>query len=272
MAMAVAGPHESMIEMSRRVKDLQGVARSEHISVSTFMQRLEETIVRPTVYADELYLEGHRGTLTNQHQIKRNNRKAEIALHDLELALVLRAVQTAAVADGGAIRPLMNDLLVRQFHDILPGTCIHAAHAETLQVVGNVIRSAGQMTQDILGASGGSAALYNTLGFPREDTLYLPAKAAGVDGAKSPALCEPGRGGTARRIQPDAARAWHRRIFHIRTATCGDASPFTLEGDRLQTPFAELRFDENGFIASMTDKRTGRELVQGSAIQHLPDG
>lgn len=39
-------------------------------------------------------------TLTNQHTIKRNNRKAEQALH-----------------------PLWETLLVNQFHDILPGTC-----------------------------------------------------------------------------------------------------------------------------------------------------
>jgi len=256
------GPHESMIEMSRRVRDLQGVARSEYISVSAFMQRLEETIVRPTVYADELYLEGHRGTLTNQHQIKRNNRKAEIALHDLELALVLRAVQAAVVADGEAIRPLMNDLLVRQFHDILPGTCIHAAHAEALAVVGNVIRSAGQMTQEMLGTSGGGAALYNTLGFPREDTLYLPAKAAGVAGAKAQRFSSLD-GEALLAVSGLALPALGTQALSYTDAPCGDASPFTLKDDRLQTPFAEIRFDQNGFIASMTDRRTGRELVQG---------
>lgn len=62
-------------------------------------------------------------TLTNQHTIKRNNRKAEQALHTLELAEVLCAVREGRPASGKALHPLWETLLVNQFHDILPGTC-----------------------------------------------------------------------------------------------------------------------------------------------------
>ncbi|MBN1777666.1 MAG: alpha-mannosidase, partial [Clostridiales bacterium] len=256
------GPHEAMIEMSRRVTDLEGVARSKHLSVSAFMHKLEDTIVRPSVYADELYLEGHRGTLTNQHRIKRNNRKAEIALHDLELALVLRAVQSKAEASGEAVRPLLNDLLVRQFHDILPGTCIHAAHEEALAVVGNVIETATQLTKDTLQTSGGGVTLLNTLGFPRGDTLYLPAKAAGVAGSLSQAFTNPD-GEHTLAVSGIALPAIGGAALMYTDTPCAEPSPFMLDGDRLTTPFAAIRFDENGFIASMTDTHTGRELVKG---------
>ena len=73
-----------MVEIANRLKDVEGLPRTEHIRVGDFMQKLEKESFRPSVYAGELYLELHRGTLTNQHQIKRNNRKAEIALRNLE--------------------------------------------------------------------------------------------------------------------------------------------------------------------------------------------
>ena len=45
----------------------------------------------------------------------------------LELCLTRGAVATHTPADGTALRPLWNTLLVNQFHDILPGICIAAA-------------------------------------------------------------------------------------------------------------------------------------------------
>ena len=73
-----------MVELANRLGDVEGLPKSSHTTVSEFMQRLEKTVKDPSIYAGELYLELHRGTLTNQHTIKRNNRKAEIALRDLE--------------------------------------------------------------------------------------------------------------------------------------------------------------------------------------------
>ena len=77
------GPEFEMIEMAERLKDVEGLPRAEHTTVSQFMNQLEKSLVCPTTYNGELYLELHRGTLTNNHTIKRNNRLAEIALHNL---------------------------------------------------------------------------------------------------------------------------------------------------------------------------------------------
>ncbi len=256
------GPHENMIEMSRRVRDLEGVPRSEHISVSRFMQRLEETIVRPSVYADELYLEGHRGTLTNQHEIKYLNRKAEITLHDLEFALVARAVQQNTAASGETVRPLMNDLLVRQFHDILPGTCIHAAHEEAKSTLRNVVATGLRATRELL-SDGTQPSLLNTLSFARRDTLHFPAQSArGVEGALSQEYVDLELG-PALAVAGIELPALGSAPIRMTDAPCTAASPFRLDGDRLTTPFAQIRFDEQGFIASLIDTRTGRELVDG---------
>ena len=67
-----------MVEQARRIKDTLGVPKTQHVRVGDFMKELEESVKNPNVYKGELYLELHRGTLTNQHTIKRNNRKASL--------------------------------------------------------------------------------------------------------------------------------------------------------------------------------------------------
>jgi alpha-mannosidase len=177
------GPEFEMLENARRLSDLDGVPRTGYTSVSDFMKRLEKEAVRPSTWAGELYLELHRGTLTNQHDIKRNNRKAEIALHNLEAATVLRAVKEGEDASEDSVRPLMQKLLVNQFHDILPGTCINRAHVESRAQTGRVIEEARRMTKDLLcEALPDRLTLTNTLSFERTDPVSVPFEGKYVKG------------------------------------------------------------------------------------------
>ncbi|HHX11540.1 MAG TPA: alpha-mannosidase, partial [Clostridiales bacterium] len=136
------GPEFEMIEIANRLEDVEGLPKSSHTTVSKFMKSLEENLQNPSTYSGELYLELHRGTLTNQHTIKKNNRVAEIALRDLEYVTVRNAVKHGVEASGHLIRPLMNKLLVNQFHDILPGTCIASAHDQSLKEMAELIDQA----------------------------------------------------------------------------------------------------------------------------------
>jgi len=258
------GPEFEEIEMTRRLADLDGVPRSEHTTVGAFMKKLEDTIQTPSTYAGELYLELHRGTLTNQHEIKRGNRMLEIALHNLELSLVRNAVKNGEAATGEAVAPLMNTLLVRQFHDILPGTCIHSVHEETRRVVGEAIREAKELTAKQLAAKPEEKAvtLLNTLSFPRCDTLYLPAQGEGVESCMSQRFTDLD-GKEVLAVSGAELPAFGGRTLHYTDIPCAAPSPFKLEGDVLTTPYARITFNGNGFIASMIDLRTGRELVNG---------
>ena len=258
------GPEFEYIEISRRMTDLEGAPRCKYQSVSGFMQELEQTIEMPSVYAGEMYLELHRGTLTNQHQIKHDNRVCEIAIHDLELALVMDAVRRGAPASGETVTPLLNTLLVRQFHDILPGTCIHSVHEETHRVMADTISAAKQQALALLPAKEepDEVALVNTLSFERQDTVYLKTSRAGVEGYPCQSFIDlDGErvlavGGIR---QPPLGAVTLRYADHAEAA----GSPFTIDGQTVTTPFFRLRFDENGAIASMIDLRNGRELVGG---------
>lgn len=84
---------------------MRGMPAVRYVCASEFMHRLEEQAREGALpeYRGELYLELHRGTLTQMHDIKRNNRKAEIALHDMEFANVY-ARKPKERTDGRAIQ------------------------------------------------------------------------------------------------------------------------------------------------------------------------
>lgn len=169
------GPQFEQLEMARRLGNLEGMPHTEHTTVSSFMQRLEASAASLPTYNGELYLENHRGTLTNQHEIKRNNRKCEIALHDLELLSVMQAVAREEIASGDAIHSLMQTLLVNQFHDILPGTGIPRVNEEARRSVSHAIDQAQKQIANVLISDSDSMniSVTNTLSFDRDDTLYL---------------------------------------------------------------------------------------------------
>ena len=260
------GPMFEMIEMSRRVKDLDGCPKAYHTTVSDFMKKLEKEAVNPNTYAGELYLELHRGTLTNQHQIKRNNRKAEIAIHNAEILTVCDAIKEKKAADDKEIRPLLETLLVNQFHDILPGTCIQTAHEQSHRETTEIIEKATAMANNLIKGEGdGEHTLVNLLPFEYDDVVYLDAKdgcivaddtvaqqyVQDLDGKKLLAV-------SGMKIPAMSSLT----VAHDGRCTCENTN-FTYENGKVTTPFAEITFNEKGYMSSFIDKRNGRELVAG---------
>lgn len=261
------GPEAKMIEMARRVKDLDGCPRAEHVNVGQFMTELEKECINPPVYKGELYLELHRATLTNQHRIKRNNRKAELALRDLEFLTVRKAVAEGAVAEDANIRPLMETLLVNQFHDILPGTCIAKAHDQCYSEMEDLLEKAGEMIDDTVSTTPEENALtvVNTLGFDRDEIIYIDGFQGKVPVDKNLII---------QRVQNVHGKDQlcianlHLPSMGARTIEFEEGempsdnggSAFTYEGDVLTTPFAKVTFAADGTIESFIDTRVNREL------------
>ncbi|MCK9858653.1 glycosyl hydrolase-related protein [Paenibacillus sp. ATY16] len=261
------GPHDGMLEAARRLEDVEGVPKTSHTTVSAFMESLRQTSRLP-VYAGELYFEGHRGTLTQMAQIKRNNRKAEIAIHDLELLAVLMAAQGGTLDIVAEKAELEELLLINQFHDILPGTSIPEVHDRAIREVGGIIERAEELSRELMGSAGqdgDAATFWNTLSWERSGQVVMDAREDGrvpsgpsiatqsyidlngreklaVGGVTVPALgyvSVPLENGEGERAE----------------------SPFRYDGRTLQTPFASVTFDDNGYMASFVDVPSGRELV-----------
>ncbi|MEJ2018859.1 MAG: hypothetical protein P8X51_11380 [Maritimibacter sp.] len=79
---------------------------------------------RYPAWVGELYLEFHRGTFTSVAKVKRNNRRAEADLREIEALASLADTRGAFAYPQERIAKLWDILLLNQFHDILPGSSI----------------------------------------------------------------------------------------------------------------------------------------------------
>ena len=118
------GPTLRMLECLRRAKDLQGLPRCTQRSSDEFFELLERDVQSPLTIVGELYFELHRGTYTSQALVKRNNRKSEILMHDLEFLAAVGTRLGRGSYDAATFERLWKIVLLNQFHDILPGSSI----------------------------------------------------------------------------------------------------------------------------------------------------
>ena len=73
-----------MLEQLDRMEDVDGLPQVTQRTPLDFFQRLEADIKDPITWRGELYFEYHRGTYTTQADTKRDNRRSEEMLHDIE--------------------------------------------------------------------------------------------------------------------------------------------------------------------------------------------
>ncbi|MBQ8578168.1 MAG: alpha-mannosidase [Clostridia bacterium] len=262
------GPTFGMLEYLKRVKDLDGMPQIVPTTVSEFMNDIEERKDKLPVYDGELYLEFHRGTLTQMHEVKKNNRRAELALADYELFNVLSGEGTHPQHDEW-----YKILLKNQFHDILPGTSIprvyEIAIPEMHSLIDNALSAAMDYADKMSDGDKDTISVYNPLSFDRDDVIVLDG-AVGIEGAEAQVYTDmDGCAKTAVRFE-NAIPAMES-VSAKKTAPRATESAFRCEGNVLVTPVYRVTFDENGYISSLVDRRVEREIanVKGAPLGTL---
>ena len=273
------GPQQEMLEMARRVGDLEGCPRAAYTTVSDFMRGIRDDLGnRIPEYRGELYLESCRGTYTSIAAIKKGNRRAELALRDAEFLSTLAALQGKRYPLE-TLRGIWKTLLVNQFHDILPGSSIAEANNQAIAELQECITGAHKLTDAALHSLCGnspadvnSALLINSLSWERSGELALN----GIPRNKIPA---------------DLALTWQwietiedtqqllisglklpplgSTILNLKDGEGDASSPFQVDGASVETPFAKFRFDGSGRIVSLVDRETGRQLVKKGGAFNL---
>ncbi len=256
------GPQFEMCEMARRCKDLNGVPKSEYTLVGDFMKDLEATAKNPNTYRGELYLELHRGTLTNQHQIKRNNRKVELALRNVEYLTVADAVNKGVIASTEESNPLYETLLINQFHDILPGTCIPKAHEQSRREMAEVLSKSAALIKKFTAGEGElCVTLTNTLSFERSDVAVIDyVEGYIVDGGYAQQVYTDLDGNKKLLVAGVKIPAFSSVTLKLIKGEVAEGCAFKKNGNILETPFATVKFNDNMTIASFVDKSADREL------------
>ncbi|EME28298.1 alpha-mannosidase [Galdieria sulphuraria] len=119
------GPTPAMLESLSRMENIAGLPRVNLDTTPTkFFEEMEKHKNELPVWLGELYLEEHRGTLTSQSFVKRDNRRAEEMMKEIEaLYSILYACYDVSYPHE-TINQLWKYILLNQFHDVLPGSSI----------------------------------------------------------------------------------------------------------------------------------------------------
>jgi alpha-mannosidase len=226
----------------------------------------------------ELYFELHRGvsalpgmanakTYTSQEGLKSGNRKMEKLLRDLEYFATL-----ASLRDSGYMYPkteldeIWKDVLLNQFHDVLPGTSIRMAIDDALEIYERRIAQTEQLIEaaleSLLPRSSAADGISPTASVLVIDPLRLPRKEiVVVDQPVAPHL-----------QVPTQTMSDGRALALLESNASGTGAFVTPK--RVQSPKAE-RFEDafvlsnahfrltivNGRITSLVDVPLERELI-----------
>ncbi len=258
------GPSLPMLEQVSRMRDVDGLPRTEMRAPADFFKRLEEDAQDLTTWVGELYLELHRGTYTTQAHNKRYNRQSELLLRDIEfLSAAAHAVKGAAYPTA-TVNGMWKRVLTNQFHDIIPGSSIKMVYEDSTADYEDLLATGKGLRQNALQAfagtqSGSRVFVANTLDHARSAVIELPEGAAGFQTAAN------GKGLAMVNVPSMGYAVAEPKAAESQVSVRMRAGQFVLENNSLRAVMGK-----DGSLLSLVEKHSGREAVApGSAANHF---
>ena len=241
------GPGAEHLERLSRVRDLAGLARVRQEPAAAFFKDWRKDADRFPKWVGELYLERHQGTFTTQGRNKWYNRRIEQALRELEWAAVLAGALHGAAYPAARLDAIWKEVLLYQFHDILPGSSIKRVYDESIERYNHMLSELADETAALDGRLAGAvdtaamakpAIVRNSLSWERSGWLRI--------GRKWLYATVPAMGYAA-----------------VDTADAVEIPALDAEPDRLENDLLRVRLGSDGSIVSIYDKQARREVLAG---------
>ncbi|XP_075326037.1 alpha-mannosidase 2C1 isoform X2 [Odontesthes bonariensis] len=171
------GPTQLMLDRLRLIQDTDGLPRVQMSSPEKLFSQLQADSALLCTWTGELFLELHNGTYTTQAQIKRENRQCETLLHDVEIASSLAFSRDRVFQyPQEKLRQLWRLLLLNQFHDVIPGSCIGMVVEDALKYYEEIRRDGAVLLRqacEALGSKGSSVGVFNSLPWERHEVIQI---------------------------------------------------------------------------------------------------
>ncbi len=238
------GPTRDHLEFLRREQDLEGLPRVKLASPEAFFRDLSKHGLPTERYMGELYFQAHRGTYTSQARTKRGNRKSEFALREAELWGVAARTLNGFDFTPQTLTDAWRNVLLNQFHDVLPGSSIHRVYEEAEALFDQTILEAQKVAHAAANTftdSTDDCTIFNSLSWPR---TALVETASGPVEVSVPAC---GWTSMAAGQVTEAEGA----------ATAGK----TEQGFFLENELVRAEFNQRGEVTSLWDKEANREVM-----------
>lgn len=253
-----------MVETLRRMQKLPGLPEVRMGAAKEFFAALEKDADKLPVWDGEMYYENHRGTYTSQAFIKKNNRRGEFALRNIEMLGLLSGDYPDKELDEA-----WHLLLQNQFHDILPGTSIHEAVEDTRADYARLAAMYAAMKDCRLAALTAKAARgddcvvvwnFHTHKLTSPVTVAVPDGFKGIADENDRPMNATVKDGMISFIADDVPGLGYK-VFTLTKQPCGNA--VTATATLLENEYLRVTFDENGLIDSVYDKLNHRETLTG---------
>jgi alpha-mannosidase len=250
------GPGEEHLERLARIKNLAGLSPVKQEWAAHFLERWQGDAARFATWSGELYLERHEGTLTTEARNKWYNRKMELALRELEWTSVMAAARAGLPYPAARLTAIWREVLLYQFHDILPGSSIKRVYDESLARYAELYRQTAELTaanDARLAASINTGRMaqpvlvQNSLSWERTEWIQV-------------------HGRWLRAVVP----AMGYRVVDAVSGTTEAIEGLAATTSGLENDLLRVSFGTDGSIVSVYDKRGRREVIaQGERANRL---
>ena len=269
------GPTYEMLENLEFMDNFPALPRVKHSSVRNFFEKIDslQSSKMMPVWNGELYLEYHRGTYTTQATMKKNNRKSEFLVHDVEfLATFASILNKEFQYPKQEINSAWQTICLHQFHDILPGSSIGEVYTEADQSFELLFESLSKLKSEVMKviekSFPGDLLLINPSPLPSNDLVHIPTKKKTIfykDNQQLPSqltsegiLIDPGK------LPPYSITAIKMEVLdqsEIKEIKNPPLDPVILENDLIK-----IIISQAGDLQSIYDKEQNREVIAQDAV------
>ncbi len=282
------GPTKDMLERARVMKNIPGIPRVQIDTAENYFNRIYENCQKDRlgVWDGELYFEFHRGTYTSQARVKRDNRKAEVMMHDLEFLWAYGDMLAGTdTYPRDEINAMWEEMLLNQFHDVLPGSSIRQVYEDTAQIYerlrekgGNLLSRVEKKLAESIGLEENQLAVWNSTGWSRDDILLVPwservAKDTQFSQEGQPCIRQETEEGLLVFVKNIPAYGYTVLTCTSQCAASDDEGhsehevcELCIHDNVMENRFYRIIFREDGQIDSIYDKEADREVGCGQPL------
>jgi alpha-mannosidase len=291
------GPTRQMLDEAVRLEQPSAIfPKLEFGTARGFFDDMEKKInsgdLKPPTWADELYLEYHRGCYTTQSETKKQIRRNEEQLQNAEKFASLDYLDTHAYPNG-RFEDIWKKVLFDMFHDIMPGSGIAVNYVDALENLNNANLESGKILNGALGdlasrvdtqGAGEAIVVFNPLSWERTGpvTVEVHTPPAGQqlqvrDSAGQSLLAQviasdPATERTTLEVMVKSVPPVGYETIHVVSAAAPRAAATSLKinGTDIENEFFRVKIDQQtGCVTSLVNKADNKESVAPGGCGNL---
>ena len=224
------------------------------------------------LWVGELYLEYHRGTYTSMARNKRYNRKSELAYQSEETYAMMDKLLLGGEYPKEELREGWQEILLNQFHDILPGSSIKEVYEDSQQSYEKILKDSRRRTENSLrnltahiDAPQHSVAVFNPNSFEGPGIVSFECPEAmenpGLwDGEKEIPLQN--TEGRTYIFTAQGVPSKGYKTYMLKESGSSEAPSMDIHTGYMENDYFRIEYNEKGQFSRIWDKKAQREVLK----------